>query len=112
MTSQSLIYELRTYEAVPGKLDALLDRFRNHAAKLFEKHGMKNIGFWVPLDDEGQPKEQLIYVVAHASREAAAASWASFWDDPEWVEVRTNGERVTAGATSVFMNPTDFSPLS
>lgn len=111
MTSDTLIYELRTYTPVPGKLDGLVERIRTHASKLFEKHGMKNIGFWIPTDDEGKPKEELIYVVAHASREAAKASWAAFLSDPEWVEVRTNGEQVTAGATSVFMEPTDFSPL-
>ena len=111
MNPDTRIFELRTYEAVPGKIDALLTRFREHAAALFEKHGMSNIGFWVATDDDGKPTETLVYVVAHASREAAEKSWASFLNDPDWVAVRTSGEQVTASATSVFLNPTDFSDL-
>ena len=105
------IFELRTYVAVPGKLDALLDRFRDHAAGLFEKHGMTNIGFWVATDDDGEPTESLVYVVAHASREAAKKSWEDFWADPEWTAARAHGEQVTASATSTFLDPTDFSGL-
>lgn len=111
MTSMK-IYELRRYDAVPGKLDALLDRFRTHAARLFEKHGMTNVGFWVERDDEGKPTETLVYLVAHDSLEAAQQSWAAFWEDPEWVEVRNSGEQVTAAATWKFLDATDFSPLT
>lgn len=112
MITENRVFELRKYAAVPGKLDALLARFREHAAPLFEKHGMSNVGFWIELDEEGKRTESLVYVVAHASREAAQESWAAFWDDPDWVAVRTNGEQVTAGATSTFLEPTDFSPLT
>jgi hypothetical protein len=104
-------FELRTYVAAPGKLDALLTRFRDHAVTLFEKHGMTSIGYWVATDDEGNPTETLIYVVAHASREAAKESWAAFWADPDWIAARSDGEQVTASATSVFLDPTDFSEL-
>ncbi|GHE79454.1 NIPSNAP family protein [Amycolatopsis deserti] len=104
-------FELRTYTAVPGKLDALLTRFREHAVPLFEKHGMTSIGYWVQTDDEGNPTENLVYLVAHASREAAAESWAAFWADPDWIAARSSGEQVTASATSTFLDPTDFSPL-
>ena len=110
--NQTRIFELRRYDAVPGKLDALLDRFRTHAAPLFEKHGMTNVGFWVERDDNGQPTETLVYLVAHESHEAAQASWAAFWEDPEWVEVRNSGEQVTAAASWTFLEPTDFSPLA
>jgi hypothetical protein len=111
VVSDARVFELRTYVAVPGKLDALLTRFRDHATALFEKHGMTNIGFWVASDDEGKPTESLVYLVAHASREAAETSWASFWADPEWAAVRAGGEQVTASATSVFLDPTEFSEL-
>src|SRR5215472_14862695 len=104
-------FELRTYVAAPGKLDALLTRFRDHAVALFEKHGMTSIGYWVPTDDDGKPTESLVYVVAHANREAAKESWAAFWADPDWIATRANGEQVTASATSVFLDPTDFSQL-
>ncbi|MFF0496504.1 NIPSNAP family protein [Nocardia aobensis] len=111
MTADTRIFELRTYEAVPGKIDALLTRFREHAAALFEKHGMTNIGFWVANDDDGKPTETLVYLVAHASRVAAQKSWESFWADPEWAAARADGEQVTASATSQFLDPADFSPL-
>lgn len=104
------VFELRTYEAVPGKIDGLIARIRDHAAPLFEKHGMTNIGFWVPTDDEGKPTETLVYLVAHVSREAAQKSWEAFWADPEWTAAR-EGEQVTAGASTKFLDPTDFSAL-
>ncbi|MFD4351594.1 NIPSNAP family protein [Nocardia sp. NPDC058518] len=105
------IFELRTYDAVPGKIDALLGRFRDHAAPLFQKHGMTNIGFWVATDDDGNPTETLVYLVAHASRAAAAKSWEAFWADPEWTAARSDGEQVTASATTKFLDPTGFSEL-
>lgn len=112
MTQDTRIFELRTYEAVPGKIDALLTRFQDHAVALFEKHGMTNIGFWVEADDEGRPTETLVYLVAHASKEAAQKSWEAFWADPEWTAARADGEQVTASATSKFLEPTKFSSLS
>lgn len=111
MTSATRIFELRTYEAVPGKIDALVQRIGDHAAALFEKHGMTNIGFWVQTDNEGNKTDTLTYIVAHASREAAKKSWEDFWADPEWQAARSSGEQVTAGATSVFIEPTEFSKI-
>lgn len=104
-----LTYELRTYEAVPGKLDALLERIRDHAMPLFEKHGMGNVGYWVETGEDGKPTETLVYLVTHASREAAEKSWAAFWADPDWLSTR--GEQVVARASSRFLEPTDFSGL-
>lgn len=103
------IYELRTYQAVPGKLDALLERIRDHAMPLFEKHGMTNVGYWVEQDEEGSPTESLVYLVTHASRAGAAKAWEDFWADPEWLSSR--GEQVVAGVTSRFLDPTEFSAL-
>lgn len=105
------VFELRTYEAVPGKIDALVQRIGDHAADLFEKHGMTNIGFWVQTDDEGKATDTLTYIVAHESREAAKKSWEEFWADPEWAAARANGEQVTAGATSVFIEATEYSRI-
>jgi hypothetical protein len=108
-------FELRTYVAVPGKLDALLARFRDHTTALFEKHGMTNIGYWLAIGDDGKPTETVVYLVAHASREAAKESWAAFQADPEWIATKAasegDGGRLTATATSVFLDPTDFSDL-
>ncbi len=103
-------FELRTYTAMPGRINDLVERFRSHAVGLFEKHGMTSVGYWVESDDAGNPTDNLTYIVGHQSREAAKASWEAFWADPEWVEIQATGERVTASATAVFLDPTDFSP--
>jgi len=103
-------YELRTYYAAPGKLDALNARFRNHTMQIFEKHGMVNIGYWMPTEN---PDSKLIYLLAFPSREAAKQSWKEFGADPEWQKVakesEANGKLVTK-VDSVFMRATDYSP--
>ena len=105
------MFELRTYYAAPGKLDALLSRFRDHTCKLFEKHGMVNIGYWVPSDNA---ERKLIYILKHSSREACAASWKAFMDDPQWQSVckasEVNG-RLAERVESVLLEAVDFSAL-
>jgi len=105
-------YELRVYHAYDGKLDDLLKRFREHTMALFEKHGMRNIAYWTPTDDPLKGKT-LIYIIAHASREAAAANWKAFGDDPEWQKVHAESEangKLVEKIDSTFMTLTDFSP--
>ncbi len=107
------VYELRTYTSPPGKLDALLTRFRDHTCKLFEKHGMRNIGYWVPMDEKDGTKNTLIYFLAHDSRDAAKKSWENFMNDPEWKKVRSTSEAggsIVSKVESVFFAPTDYSP--
>ena len=77
------VFELRTYTAAEGKFDDLLARFRDHTLRIFEKHGMTNVGYWTP-QDEPLSANTLIYVLAHPSREEAAQSWRDFSSDPEW----------------------------
>ena len=77
------VYELRTYTTQEGKLGALNSRFRDHTVRLFKKHGIESIGYWVPTD-EVKSKNTLIYVIKHKSREAAKTSWKAFLADPEW----------------------------
>jgi hypothetical protein len=108
------IFELRTYTAAEGKLDALNARFRDHTNKLFVKHGMELIGYWTPTDENKGAANTLIYILAHKSREAAAASWKAFRDDPEWKAALAESEksgRLTTKVESVFMKPTDYSPM-
>jgi hypothetical protein len=105
-------FELRTYTPAPGKLDALLSRFRDHTTALFTKHGMTQVGYWVCT--EGEHKDQLIYVLAHASKEAGEASFKEFRADPAWIEAKKASEvngSLTEKVESVFMAPTDFSPM-
>ena len=110
------VYELRTYTAAPGKLEALQSRFRDHTVKLFEKHGMVNVGYWVPADAKDGAGEKLVYLLAHKSRDAAKESWANFSADADWKEVvkksQADGKLVTK-VESVYMAPTDYSqPMS
>ena len=107
------VFELRTYTASEGKLDALNARFRDHTTKIFKKHGMTNIGYWVPQDGPDH-NNKLIYILAHANREAAKASWDAFRTDPEWQKVQKESEvngKLTTKVESVFMDPTDYSPM-
>lgn len=107
------VYELRTYTTYEGKLPNLLARFRDHTTKLFEKHGMKNVGYWVPTD-EPRSKNTLIYLLEHKSREAAKKSWDAFRVDPEWIKVRDASEvngKINEKVESVYLEATDFSKL-
>jgi NIPSNAP len=107
------VFEIRTYTAEDGKLDALLARFRDHTVELFNKHGMVSIGYWVP-QDEPKSKNTLIYILAHLSREAAKKNWAEFQNDPEWQKVKADSEasgKLVNHIDSVYVDPTDFSQL-
>ena len=107
------VFELRTYYASPGKMKALHARFRDHTNKLFEKHGMTIIGFWNPVDPE-KGEQTLIYLLAFPSKEAADKSWQAFRDDPEWKSAKEASEqdgKLVDKVESVFLNPTDYSPL-
>ena len=101
------VYELRIYSANEGKLDALNARFRNHTCKLFGKHGLTNVGYWVP---ENTPNT-LIYIIAHENREQATENWQAFRDDPEWPGVAQASGVGRVQVESVFMTATDYSPL-
>ena len=104
------IYELRTYTSHEGRLNDVLNRFRDHTARIFARHGMVSVGYWVPKD---QPNT-LIYILQHPSREAADKNWDAFRKDPEWVAARDasmkNGP-IVEKTHSVFMDPTAFSAL-
>jgi len=107
------VFEIRTYHTFPGRLDALHKRFREHTTRLFEKHGMTNVGYWVPQDSPAR-ETTLIYVISHASREAAKASWAAFIADPEWKKVADASQvdgKIIERIESVYMDATDYSPI-
>ncbi len=112
MPSSATVYELRVYHIAPGKSADLLARFRDHTIKLFDKHGMKSIAYWTPVD-ESQKDNTLVYILQHPSREAAAANWKSFQDDPEWKNVKEKSEangKLVEKIDSTFLALTDFSP--
>jgi hypothetical protein len=107
------IFEIRTYTVASGQLPLLHKRFRDHTMKLFEKHGMTNVGYFTPVDS-ALSQTTLVYVMAYPNREAARKAWADFSSDPEWKQVTAasdaEGLKVLK-AQSMFVNPTDFSPL-
>ncbi len=104
------LFELRTYHAAPGKLDALLTRFRDHTVGLFEKHGMTNIGYWLPVENDDN---LLIYLLAYPDRETREASWKAFLADTDWKAAHRASEAdgtLVDHIDSVFLKPTDYSP--
>jgi len=108
----SAVFELRVYHAAPGKMADLLARFRDHTVKLFDRHGLKSVAYWTPVD-EPEKSNTLIYILRHPSREAAAANWKSFQDDPEWKSVKEKSEangKLTEKIDSTYLALTDFSP--
>ena len=110
LAAEGRLYELRTYHTVDGRLNALLARFRDHTTKLFEKHGMVNVGYWVPQDKPNT----LIYLLSHKDTAAAKASWDGFRKDPDWIKARTASEesgKIVEKVDSVYMLSTDFSKL-
>jgi hypothetical protein len=107
------VFELRVYHAAPGKLQDLLARFRDHTIKLFDRHGMKSLAYWTPVD-EPEKSNTLIYILQHPSRDAAVANWKSFQDDSEWKTVREKSEangKLVEKVDSTYLALTDFSPL-
>ena len=105
------LYEMRVYYANEGKLDALHARFRDHTMKLFEKHGITNVGYFVPTGDN--PERKLVYFLSYPNREARDASWKAFGADPEWQAVykaSTADGRLVGRVTETFLVPTDYSP--
>ena len=108
------IYELRTYVANSGKLGLLNERFREHTAAIFNRHGIGNVFYWNAFN-EPQSKNTLIYLVHHADRKQADANWRSFGDDPKWQKVaresQINGAFLAQPPERIYLRPTDFSPL-
>ena len=110
MGGSTVVYELRIYHAVPGKLDSLVTRFRDSTDKLFAKHGMKSVAYWAALD-EPVKSSTFFYILEHPSREAAAKNWKAFQDDQEWKTVKAKSEengQLVQKIDSTFLTLTDF----
>lgn len=110
----SRCFEMRTYYAAPGKLEEMHLRFRAHTNALFIKHGMQIVGYWVPLDKDGNYEEKLVYILAYPNRGARERSWAAFLADPDWIAAKNASEvngKLVDKIESVFMTATDYSPM-
>ena len=101
------VFELRTYTTAEGKLPNLEARFRDHTMGIFERHGMENVGYWVPNDTPNQ----LIYIISHANRQAADENWQSFRNDPDWPGIAEASGVGRLQVESVYMAAADYSPL-
>lgn len=106
-----MIHELRVYEAMPGKLPALHSRFRDVTLGLFERHGLKVVGFW---DTVVGTSNQLTYLLAFDDLAQREQAWKAFQSDPEWKEARAASEKdgpLVARITNTILRPTDYSPV-
>jgi len=107
-----MIHELRIYHCVPGRLPALLDRFDTITLKIWERHDIRQAGFWTV--DIGPSNQVLYYLLeweSHADREA---KWAKFQADPEWIEKRAQTEAdgaIVARVENMMLRPTSFSAV-
>jgi hypothetical protein len=107
------VLEVRRYTAAAGKLDELVKRMREGEASLFEKHGMKGV-FYSVAAEAPDSQNTYLYVLAHGSRDAAKKSWEDFRNDPAWKSLRETSEAngpLVSKVESIFVSPTDFSPL-
>jgi hypothetical protein len=107
------LFELRIYHAAEGRGEDMLARFRDHTLDLFARHGMGNVGYWVPVEGAAGAGATLYYVLSFPDREAHGNSWEAFLADPEWLEVKAATEakgKIVDRIESFLMSPTDFSP--
>jgi hypothetical protein len=107
------VLEIRTYTTHEGRLPALVERMGHGEGRVFERLGMKPMGYFVAAE---APKSEntFIYILSHESREKAKENWAKFRDDAEWKEIRQKSEAagpIVSKAETIFVDPTEFSPL-
>lgn len=107
-----MIYELRVYHCVPGRLPALLKRFDTITLKIWEKHGIRQAGFWTVAI--GNSNQDLYYLLQWESLAEREAKWGAFMADPEWIEKRAETEKdgaIVASITNEILEPTSFSSV-
>jgi hypothetical protein len=107
-----MIYELRVYSCLPGRLPALLSRFADHTLKLWEKHGIRQAGFWTVYVGDGN--NDLYYLLAWESLAERQQKWDTFLVDPAWIKARDDSERdapILTNIKSSFLKPTAFSAV-
>ena len=107
-----MIHELRVYHCVPGRLPALLNRFETTTLELWEKHGIRQAGFWTVI--VGDSNQDLYYLLEWASMAEREQKWDSFQTDPEWLSKRAESEKdgaIVASISNTFLQPTGFSSV-
>lgn len=109
---KDMIYELRIYHAMPGRLPALLSRFQNHTLPIWEKHGIRQAGFWTTLI--GKSESQLTYLLAWNSMAEREQCWSAFLSDPKWIAIKAETEKdapLVQNISSELLAPTAFSSV-
>jgi len=107
-----MIYELRVYDCLPGRLPALLERFDDHTLAIWEKHGIRQAGFFTTI--VGESNQRLTYFIAWESLAEREAKWKAFTTDPAWLEARDESERegpIVASISNQLLLPTAFSSV-
>ena len=107
-----MIYEMRVYRCVPGRLPALMTRFETVTLRMWEKHGIRQAGFWTTL--VGESNQDLTYLLAWNSMAEREQLWNAFQSDPEWLAARAESERdgaIVANIANSFLQPTGFSSV-
>jgi hypothetical protein len=107
-----MIHELRIYRTVPGRLPNLLARFQNHTLRLWEKHGIRQAGFWTTL--VGESSNELTYLIAWESLAERESKWNAFQSDPEWIQARAESEKdgpINLNISNQLLTPTAFSSV-
>jgi len=107
-----MLYELRVYHAMPGRLPDLMNRFETITLKLWEKHGIKQIGFWTV--GIGESNQDLIYMLQWESLADREKRWGTFASDPEWLAARAKTEEkgpLLASLSNSILHPTKFSAM-
>jgi hypothetical protein len=105
-----MIFELRIYRAIPGKLKSMVDRFGSVTLPIWERHGIRHVGFWTTLI--GPSSQELYYMLAWDSLAERETKWAAFMADPEWVTKLKASEvdgPMVENIETMFLNPTDYS---
>jgi hypothetical protein len=108
----TMIYEMRSYRAMPGRMPDLLKRFDTITLKLFEKHGIKQAGFWTT--EVGESNHNLMYLIAYESMADREKKWGAFSTDPEWISKRAETEKngpLVQTFSNQFLKPTSFSSV-
>jgi NIPSNAP len=107
-----MLVEMRVYHCLPGRLPALMNRFRNSVLDLYKKHGFKPIGFFTTMIGESQ--QELTYFLSWDSLAERERLWSAFFSDPEWAAVRDASEKdgfIVDNTRNQILAPTDFSPM-
>ena len=105
-----MIYELRVYRAVPGRLPALVARFQNQTLRLWDRHGIRQTGFWTTLVSESN--QELTYMLVWDNMADREQRWNAFLTDPEWAVISAESEKdgqLVADIRNTLLTPTAFS---